>query len=365
MEYHREEVDSYRGKHQYIEVGSKRRRVFHSFKRWLRSHNAAAYGLYCPDTGQHQWGHDIPMVNFQYFCDNPSLAACAGSSFPLVARSKIQALGEELREFVIRDAFVKAKSPKFNTAVMLAELDETLVGVHKLLKGAAKALLKDGQAFKYAKHFALNSEELWLWYRYALMPAMLEVGDLLSAIKPQEQIDRVQDGNRLEDQLETGTLLHRGWTASSPTVWEYPWTMEWKAGLGCALDISSRFDPAPWGTSAVDVALGIWERTKFSFLIDWLINVGDYIASLRSLEIVYAQSYCTYAIEAVTTINSSDRLSFENGNPKVKTFLMERIVDLEPPTHPLIDRRWRNCLRTIDLISLTIGMLKGILNKRR
>jgi hypothetical protein len=277
----------------------------------------------------------------------------------------MHALGDELREFVVRDAFIKAKAPRFNLSVMLAELDQTLVEVHKLLKGAAMSLIKDGKALKYAKHFALNSEELWLWYRYALMPAMLEVGDLLGAIKPQEQIDRVQDGDRLVDQLETGTILHSGWTSSSPSVWEYPWKTEWKAGLGCALDISSRFDPSPWGTSSVDVLLGLWERAKFSFIIDWFINVGDFLQSLRSLEVVYAQSYCTFAIEAVTTIKTSERLTFENEEPKVKTFLMERIVDLEPPTHPLIDRRWRNCLRTIDLISLTIGMLKGILNKRR
>jgi hypothetical protein len=135
-------------------------------------------------------------------------------------------------------------------------------------------------------------------------------------------------------------------------------------GCGGAIDIYSRYDPHEWGTSAQDIVAAAWERIPFSFVADWFINVGDWLASLRSLEIAYAQSYATYAIESRTFLQEGTDVYMDE-SPVLYSYLQERIVNLEPPPFPLIDKKWANCTRMIDLISLTIGMLKGILKRRR
>jgi hypothetical protein len=197
------------------------------------------------------------------------------------------------------------------------------------------------------------------------MPAMMDVEDMIAAIKPQVRIDRVQDGDRPDVQRLYGTCYDHGMTnvhPSKPEAWG--WKSEVRAGLGGAIDIYQRSDPHEFGTSNWDVVRAAWEIIPFSFIADWFVNVGDWLASLRSLEIEYAQSYCTFAISSETTLLPGDEMILE-GTPKVKTFLMERIVNLEPPSAPLVDRRWQNCLRTIDLISLTVGILRGVLNRRK
>jgi hypothetical protein len=271
-------------------------------------------------------------------------------------------IGNDLRQFVIRDLFAKANSPRWDGAVFLAELDETLVDLHKLLLGSVKSLFKAKELRRNIKHLVLNPEELWLWWRYMLMPTLMDAEDLIKAIKPQKVIDRVQDGNQLKDQVMTGEVS----TGDHWNIYRLgqPWKATYKAGLGGAIDISKRVDHFEWGTSPWDLVRASWERIPFSFVADWFVNIGDWLSSLRTLEIAYAQSYATVAIEAEIKFEAGD-WTYDGQPPIYDTLLIDRIVNLEPPPLPLVDKRWQNVMRTIDLISLTVGILKGILKRRR
>jgi hypothetical protein len=299
-------------------------------------------------------GRDFVLVDpTDYVRGTPPFLSVAGT---------MSEIGDDLRQFVVRDLFAKANSPRWDGAVFLAELDETLVDLHKLLLGSVKSLFKASERKRIAKHLILSPEELWLWWRYMLMPTLMDAEELIKAIKPQKAIDRVQDGDQLIDQVRSGV------TSTGDHWGKYrlgsPWRATYKAGLGGAIDISKRVDHFEWGTSPWDLVRATWERIPFSFVADWFVNFGDWLSSLRSLEIVYAQSYATIAIEA--------EIKYEEGNwvypgklPVYDTLLIDRIVNLEPPPLPLIDKRWQNVKRSLDLISLTVGMLKSILKKRR
>jgi hypothetical protein len=284
---------------------------------------------------------------------------------PPIFFGRLYELGNHYRDFVIRDAYIKLNSPRFNTAVFLAELDETIVGIHGLFKNCLGSLRRTSIASKNIKHLLLNPEELWLWWRYMLMPTMMDVEDLIKvATEKAAQIDRVQDGSQMkEPDRQTGTIYLANFGSG---YFDIPchWQADVKIGCGAALDVLMRYDPAPWGTSAWDVLMGTWERIPFSFIFDWFINVGDWLASLRNIEVQIAQSYATFAIDTSVTLTETE-IWETMGPSKTRSFLMDRIVDIEPPTLPLVDRKWRNTLRTIDLITLTIGMLKGILNRRK
>jgi hypothetical protein len=285
-----------------------------------------------------------------------------GDEIPFQLREQFDEYGDELREFVVKDLFNKALSPRFDGLVFLAELDETLVGLRDLLLGSLKSLFKAKEMRRNLGHIVMNPHELWLWYRYMLMPAILSAEDLLRAMKADRIIDRVQDGDRSKDPVK---ITGRAEYGPQWGLWWIPldFETEYTYGLGGALDISKRVDPHYWGFSNIDILRATWERIPFSFVADWFVNVGDYLTNLRKLEIVYAQSYATYAIDAKTKISYPDHTEWNEHT--IHSYRINRIVNLEPPRHPLIDKRWNNVLRSLDLISLTIGTLKGVLQRRR
>lgn len=358
-----ESVDSYRGKPVYLDIGNKRRKRFNSFERYKRFWCPMTEEYLCRPSGNIWFEDFTPILTMQY-CVDPEGGLAKGwysGTLPPIDITQMKEIGEDFRDFVVRDLFVKANSPRFDTAVFLAELDETLVDVHKLLLGSVKALVKADHAWKVAKHLVLNPEELWLWWRYMLMPTLMDAEDLLKAIKPQDKIDRVQDGDRPEPYRINGSIISHNWNGEDI---EIPWDTEVSIGLGGAIDIYSRCDPSPWGTSAFDIVRGTWERIPFSFVADWFVNLGDYLASIRNAEVSYAQSYATYAIECKHEFPLGD-MQQSGVTPYCYSFVQRRIVDLEPPTLPLVDKRWRSIYRTVDLISLTASIIKSILGKRR
>jgi hypothetical protein len=361
-----ESVESYRGKPQYVQIGSKRRKMFHPFKRWRHSAGEQTTMYWCPP-GLNMYAQDFPYAQLISYCD-PDVRATYPSywsgNVPLMIEGQLQEYGDELRQFTIRDVYGKANSPRFEGAVFLAELGETLTSLRKLFSGAVGSLFKSGQAWKHVKHFSLNSEELWLWYRYMLIPTILDAEDIIKAFETQRVIDRVQDGSRNKEPIiETGTFYSHKWAPGTSNTMEIPWRSEINFGTGAAMDILSRKDNHEFGLSAFDIVRGTWEAIPFSFVVDWFINVGDWLTSLRSIEILYAQSYATYAVDVETEIFEGANMTIE-GNTKSHSFLMSRVTDIEPPTLPLIDKRWASLNRTIDLIALSIGILKGVLRRK-
>lgn len=361
-----EAVESYRGKPLFIEVCGKRRKMFNAFFREKFTLTGQTDMSWCPPGKPTLWAEHYPYKPIYNFCLGIGYAEWGTGELPYM-RTTLQELGEDLRDFAIRDMFAKATSPRFDGAVFLAELDETLVSVRKLLTGSFYALTRHAKGKGNIKNIILNPQDLWLWWRYALMPAMMDAEDLIAALEPAKVIDRVQDGGRIELTTLDGESIYWGHWQPTRIAMPCKWRCKYRGGYGGAMDIAKRFDPHPWGTSSWDVIRASWERIPFSFIADWFVNVGDWLASLRSLEIVYAQSYASYAVESWTTFagDSPEYYCYVDGEATAYNYIMERIIDLDPPSLPLVDKRWNNVLRTIDLISLTIGMLKNILTKRR
>lgn len=369
--YKFESVSSYRGKPMKITVGNKVRRVFNSFTRYRYEYSPPTLAKVCVmnSTPYIGWVEDFPLddVKSKINVSDPlaSRGVAWSGDLPPIFKFPLEIEGAKLRDFTIRDMYAKLNSPRWNAAVFLAELDETIIGIHDLLKGISGVLLKEGIAKKYLRAHAKSPEGLWLWYRYMLMPLILSVEELIAVITEKQQfVDRVQDGSRItEPELTHGTFVLENYGYGLVDV-QVPFKASTRWGTGGAIDVLSKFDPAPWGTSAHDTLMAAWERTKLSFVFDWVVNVGDWLASLRTTDVLLAQSYATYAIES--KVEFLDGTYEQMGeNPYCSTFLMNRITDVNPPKLPLIDRRWRNTLRTLDATALIIGFLKGILRRHK
>jgi len=366
-----ESVDSYRGKPFYINVGSKRRKVFNAFTRYrYRMGDQTAYKVCVTNTNPKYigWVQDFPLFDIKGKIDkvgfrNDEGVAWSGDVppmffYPLAER------GEELIDPVIRDMFVKLQAPKFGTATFLAELEETLLGIRGLFEGCIKSVVRPTQGISNIRHLMLNPHELWLWWRYALMPTMMDVEDIIKAFEPEGVVDRVQSGDRSNGATKSfGEFRILGYNYGNTNI-IIPREADVRYGCGSAIDISMRRDPHPWGLGPWDVLMATWEIIPFSFIFDWFVNVGDWLASWRKVEFNCHQSYATYSIESNVKILGAAPYVNVYGTPSIETHLMIRTTNIEPPTLPLVDKRWRNIKRTIDLISLSIGFLKGILRRR-
>lgn len=358
--YDESNVQSYRGKPVYIQVGPKRRKAFHAFHRERVLLNEKCTSYWCTGGNQNMWAEDFPYAQLLQHCGEPDPSPYCYGDRPLLLPSQLAEEGSRTREVVISGLYDKLCSPRFDGAVFLAELDETLVGVKDLLQGSLKGLVRPGEGLRSIRKLLANPQDLWLWYRYALMPAILSVNDLLAAIKPQAKVDRMQNGKKVKPYTQSGKLYSKGWFSTKRDM-EIAWSQEIKIGVGAAADLYWRIDPNEWGFSGVDLLRAGWERIPFSFIFDWFVKVGDWLTSLRNVDIGFAQTYATYAVESTVTITGGS-MSMDV-NPICKVFVMDRITGLEPPPLPIVDRRWRNVLRTIDSISLIVGVLKGTLNR--
>jgi hypothetical protein len=362
-------VTSYRGDQKFVQVGPKKVKAFNYFERVKMEDPVAE--LWC------QHGATVTLRMCQKWLSEawrqsqkgyPALLTTSlfqsGDVCPFASVQSVRTWARERRETVERDLFIKANAPVFEGAVFLAELTETITELRSILLGAIKGIKHAARARKTLKHLVLHPEELWLWYRYFLLPAMMDAEDIIAALKPRLKIDRVQDGFRSDGlQTMTGENSYTGTYGDCTLKWE----SKYRYSGGGAIDIIDRYDPCEWGTSAWDILRAGWEIIPFSFVFDWFIEVGDWLASLREIDLEIAQSYATIVVDAQTEIKSIDGDLWEQlgGKPYFKMFYMERVVDLEPPTTPLIDRNKLSLMRQIDAVSLTLGILRGIFTNKR
>lgn len=364
-------VNSYRGKRLKTTVGKKKRKTFHDFKRYKESFGAASVFRWCPShpgANRNLVSRGTQEANIKYCMDVPlDRPNPIVGDWPIIGWHRLVRHAAELQDVTSRDLYVKATEPRFDGLVMLAELDETLVGIRDIFKGSMGMLSSVKKWNRTMRQLLGNPQDLWLWYRYALMPAILSANDLIAAFSPKMEIDRIQTGSRPKETMMSGTLLNPGWDmgGGSYVTMDIPWKSKVTVSRGGALDFHFLRDPNEWGFSAVDIVRAGYERIPFSFVFDWFVNVGEWLQTLRNIEFDLAQSYVSTVINTVTDFEPGKDCFYEGTNPQLQCFLQLRTTGIEPPTKPLIDSRWVNTLRTIDSISLIVGFLKGFFTKKR
>jgi hypothetical protein len=395
-------VTSWRGPIETINVGSKRRRVFREFNiikytgSYWNAGNKVSNDLWCPSSGNVWTGTNLFEAQLVYGIDafqvslgKPYYSYFNESTVPMYRSGDWDSVCEHPRNLVITDLYVKLKDPRWDGAVFFAELIETLYSLKSILEGAVKAYAKAGKNLNYFRnfkgnrvkfnrsdqialasaktglHFLLNTEELWLWYRYFLIPAMLDAEDLLKAIKPQAKIDRVQAGSQKKTKTSNGTIVSYVLNGTAKPPLEINWEQRCTYRAGGAIDITKRLDPNEWGVSAYDIVRAGWEVIPFSFVFDWFINMGDFLTTLRQVEIDYAQSYATYACESDIFFKPGSGCTASNNPGRINQVLIDRIVDLEPPTHPMSNDKYSTFLHILDATALATGILKSLCGRKQ
>jgi hypothetical protein len=267
------------------------------------------------------------------------------------------------RDFQVNELFAKANEPIFGAATFFAELGESIY----YISDAIKTLLRITKFTKSVIHRGANPHEAWLEWRYAIQPLMLTVQDVLEALEPHRPKEKVQTYKKYKPVKDSGNFRF----TYNEGVHQFSWRSETRYTCGAALWITFQDDRSPWGTSLHDVIQAGWEIVPLSFVFDWFIDVGQWLAALRDTNLDIGQRYATLTknktVELWVDEDAGDQLAYyENpmpGDPlRVTGFHMNRIIgeDVTPSNLPCLDPSKLSLVRRLDALSLLTGLLLGL-----
>jgi len=186
-----------------------------------------------------------------------------------------------------------ANNSNLDVLTNLSELPETakfVLGVLKTILGLVTDFRKESAAIRNRYYRAVHDtgrkrdptlpgqlmddlSSLWLQYRYALMPLIYTVEDALGILL------------RGEVEYRSFRMKERRY----PTVTHADWNIdEFEVLDRCFIKYRFEFDSDSYTSNSnfltTNPALTLWELTKLSFVVDWVFNIGDLLASLDTPE---------------------------------------------------------------------------------
>lgn len=302
--------------------------------------------------------------------------------------------------------FAKMYQAEDDLAMVLVELDETihmlrnpLETFHKLLAGSKRdrsvlrrtlkreKLSRIGstakidaawERFQIAQKnkLAVLGADTWLLYRYGIMPCIIDAMTVLKSLN--QMVDktfdlrRVRDGaaSNVEDLTQVqrtlgsfnyGTIVTRTKRIKSTTILYYRWNLfsknqSWLDAHGIA-----------WR----NVLPAVWERIPFSFVVDWLVDVQDWIQALMPNPYLtyvggcvsqkWEQSYSVSMLQPTFAPGSNIvKHTPDEFIPSTYKWKNTQLVRRTNPTVPLLPGlhpKVLNLKRSLDSIALVIGQI--------
>lgn len=190
--------------------------------------------------------------------------------------SNISAL--EVDTGLVTSARSEAAAGIIDLTTTLAEMPETLKMIYEALRLILAKYLEVRRKIDVLKENKINQADfvsqvtaLWMQYRYGIMPNVYAIHDGLEYLKSEVvRYQTVRQG--AETELEIPPL--DGWEASEIVT--------------CKLRafIKNRFAIENLAKSAAflrtDLLSTAWELIPLSFVVDWALNVGDFLSSLSA-----------------------------------------------------------------------------------
>jgi hypothetical protein len=243
-------------------------------------------------------------------------------------------------------------------------------GIKSLMQGSPKkAVLKAllGQSYKEQKRHgkAWGSKSLakkWLEVRYGWVPMLYDLEGSLAALNRIRYPRFTARGFS----RETGVKTTTGNTSIDPTFghsvnWKVTeeYTEEYRAYVLYSVK-EDWFKAHKLG--ALSLGQTAWELVPFSFVIDWFVDIGEWLAAIEPRAgitylchgVVRRGSYEKKGLITGTISDSGSSLPGWLGQADLyKTSMKQRITSLDAPLRPSIDVRL-NVKRGIDSIALFV-----------
>lgn len=343
------------------------------------------------------WAHVHDFERERYFVTLPSTALFTvspggyydgintfGVPHHPVTTPKIQK-GFEFRDpeislkkaWLAQELFDEANKPSFATATFLAEGLETVAYIANRLGTVARSIVslydehKSVSTVRKAGKHVLSAHERWLEYRYAIMPVILDIENIIDTFTNSNRKLYVSRGLKKE---ETTSFSNHTFSLDNacvpygqkPLVWRFKVATKTTLRGGGKMVLRPSYDPAKWGTSFYDVLMASWEVLPLSFVIDWFYDIGGWLASHRDAHISIVNNYVTVVQETEQEIwlDSADFTNIvDSGQIKTDYLYISRVTNTTPPEFPLYRAKTLSLLRRCDAAALSIGFIANILKR--
>lgn len=251
------------------------------------------------------------IINFPLWSNDPFM----GGNIP---QSQIDAAVAQATSRTY--AKVRAYQTPFEGQIFAGELKEIFALVSHPLQKATKLtdeLLRvlsadrsrtkfiKGAAYGDYKPLSKSVADIWLEYRFAVLPLFSDISSLLvlaAEVANRREYETIRSyGSSVRSLSQNiSTTTSHGWIRGVNTT-DYIYTAEniIRCGLTARFLDSIDYSVNPWVNSVNDVMsvpVTAWELFPFSFLLDYFVNIGDIISSS-----VVSQSALSYTSNSIIT----------------------------------------------------------------
>nr|QIS88010.1 MAG: maturation protein [Marr virus] len=249
----------------------------------------ASIGFYKPDELSKKTGvlldmpyretvNGVTYNNFVVLHVNANELRC--NPLPVIETVPRRGWDNEVVSSLITDMYAKANSTEWDALTTLAEARKTVswladvvlrtVETIKWLNGR-KAAEEINQILR--KGGTSHAANVWLEYRYALEPLILDFENIQAAADNLSRIYKRWGNFKIVD-LEDD--VPAPWRGTSRLTYEY------------RVSLKRRYDPSTLLEAISGVVSGnplttLWEIVPYSFVVDWFINIGDFIAATTTI----------------------------------------------------------------------------------
>lgn len=229
----------------------------------------------------------------------------------------------------VTEALNKMSASKINIAVSVAEAKTTMNGIAQIVSRIAKSAihLKRGNIGKALATLTgakpkrgTSPSNLWLEYQYGIMPL---ISDLQGAVAALDRGLR-KDGHHFSVRRRLTDKIALPPPRSSYDVWKVTGSAHVGVETQLYARIDNRYLDLINSLGLLNPATVLWELTPYSFVIDWLLPIGNVLDAMTAgVGITYKggytnkKSWIDFEIECCkqTPLNESDplpRAKFEN-----------------------------------------------------
>lgn len=285
-------------------VGRKYTRTWNTYPGWKAFRAANGYiPTQNMTESQYSWSQPGPTIIFKYESgrEERHLKGCY-LAMPTQVDSYVGGLTSSERSALKLDAqykcLEKARDMKVNLPVLFGEGRQTVRMIADTARTLGKAYrnFRRGRFRQAARDLGIDkptgtSANHWLAYSYGWMPLLSDTKGLAELAAQQLELGGRPPRFSVADKalsIKRGKYLYAGLGPAclndGDTTWTYETTHKSRAGLLCEVQFTEASLAAQTGFGLYDPLLTAWELTPFSFVFDWFISIGDWLASASALQ---------------------------------------------------------------------------------
>jgi len=294
--------------------------------------------------------------------------------------------GESMAATVITKAYAEMKKSTINTGEILADLDNT-IGMFKEPYKSARVLAckiiaskkRRLRAAKTAKQVARAGSDAWLEYRYGWQPILMDCESIGKEVKARADASNAVRKRKVS---RAGAAENRSgskaWSSEGVPYksWGTSGLATTKVSVRCSAGVlydqtvntALKSLDKTLGVRPSDLPATFWETVPYSFVVDWFVNVGDWIQAITPVPGIDVRGSWLTTVSETTRKVTGTMLSCGKtprqleedprdhggsfGSSERKTLRYERVSNPSVPITPVWTGKPMSLLHSVDSIAL-------------